>query len=265
VQRSGARNNPLVPFVAPIFGIDAMDLGADATAEASPANAMTCVKPFTIPDKWIERQTPPWDPDDTFDLVDKKGKPLPDPDIYIPSSESGYTGYDPVADRGTQLILKAGTGFNISPSFYNPLALPGSGGASDYRWNIANCNTSVIGFGDLLTAEPGNMTGPTRQGTQELIDRDSGAYWDTGTNRVVSDLSPSPRVAVIPIYDPVYYETGKQNGRNADLKAVNYIGFFIEGMQGNNVMGRITPVSGLRQGNGAAPQNGFPKAIILVE
>ena len=45
-----------------------------ATAEASPANAMTCVKPFTVPDKWIERQTPPWDPDDTFDAFDNKGK-----------------------------------------------------------------------------------------------------------------------------------------------------------------------------------------------
>ena len=31
----------------------------------------------------------------------------------------------------------------------------------DYRWNIANCNTTVMGYGDLLSAEPGNMVGPT--------------------------------------------------------------------------------------------------------
>ena len=68
--------------------------------KSSPANAMTCVKPFTVPDKWIERQTPPWDPDDTFDVVDNKGKPLADPDIYIPLGQTGYTGYNAVTDRG---------------------------------------------------------------------------------------------------------------------------------------------------------------------
>ncbi len=265
VQRTGGRSNPLLPFIAPMFGIDTIDLGADATAQAAPANAMTCVKPFTVPDKWVEQQTPPWDPDDTFDAFDKKGQPLANPDIYISPGQSGYTGYNAETDRGTQLILKAGTGFNITPSFYNPLALPDSGGGSDYSWNIANCNTSVMGFGDLLISEPGNMTGPTAQGVRDLIDRDAGAYWDAGTNRVVSDMSPSPRVAIIPVYDPVYYDNGKQNGRNADLKAANYIGFFIEGMQGNNVMGRITPVGGLMQGNGPAPAGAFPKAIILVE
>ena len=45
------------------FGVTDVNIQAEATAEASPANAMTCVKPFTIPDKWIERQTPPWDSD----------------------------------------------------------------------------------------------------------------------------------------------------------------------------------------------------------
>jgi hypothetical protein len=46
---------------------------ATATAEVSPANAMTCVKPFTIPDKWIENQTPPWDGDDTYDAFNNQG------------------------------------------------------------------------------------------------------------------------------------------------------------------------------------------------
>ena len=98
VQRSGVRGNPVSTFIAPMFGIDTVDVGAVATAEVSPANAMTCVKPFTVPDKWIERQTPPWDPDDTFDVVDNKGQPLADPDIYIPIGQTGYTGYN--ADGG---------------------------------------------------------------------------------------------------------------------------------------------------------------------
>src|SRR4029453_2482428 len=80
VQRSGVRGNPLSTFIAPMFGIPTVDLGAVATAEVAPANAMPGVKPFTVPDKWIERQTPPWDPDDTFDAFDNKGNPLADPD-----------------------------------------------------------------------------------------------------------------------------------------------------------------------------------------
>src|SRR5688572_535291 len=94
VQRSGVRGNPVSTFIAPMFGISTVDIGAEATAEVSPANAMTCVKPFTVPDKWIENQTPPWDPDDTFDIVDNKGKPIANPDIYIPIGQTGYTGFN---------------------------------------------------------------------------------------------------------------------------------------------------------------------------
>lgn len=266
VFRTGGRGNPVSTTIGGLFGMPQADIGATATAEAAPANAETCVKPFTIPDKWIEQQNPPWDPDDTFDLYDKKGQPLANPDIYIPAGQPGYTGYNAETDRGTQLTIKAGTGNNITPSFYFALALPGSGGSDDYRWNIGNCNTSVLYFGDLLTAEPGNMVGPTGQGAQDLIDKDPTAYWDTADNRVVSTMHPSPRVAVIPLYDPVYYETGKQNGRNADLKAANFMGFFIEGLQGNDVKGRITPVGGLLTGNGGpAPTGAFPRAIRLVQ
>ncbi len=266
VQRSGVRGNPVSTFIAPMFGIPTVDVGAVATAEAAPANAMTCVKPFTIPDKWIERQTPPWDPDDTFDAFDKKGKPLADPDIYIPLGQPGYTGYNNVTDRGTLITLKAGTGTNIAPSFYFPYSIGAVSGAAEYRWNIGNCNTTMMGFGELLQAEPGNMVGPTSQGMDDLIDRDPSAFWDTFNDRVVSSMHPSPRVVAIPLFDPVFYDSGKQNGRNADLKAVNYMGFFIEEMQGNNVVGRITPVGGILTGNGGpAPTGAFPLAIVLVK
>ena len=50
---------------------------------------------------------------------------------------------------------------------------------------------------------------------------------------------------------------------------MKYLGFFVERMQGNEVVGRITPVRGLRKGNGTgydpAPAASFPKSIRLVE
>ena len=53
----------------------------------------------------------------------------------------------------------------------------------------------------------------------------------TGTTAatVVSTLGPSPRVFPIPLYDPdVLRRAAKQNGRNADLRVANWLGFFVE-------------------------------------
>jgi Flp pilus assembly protein TadG len=268
VRRNAQGGNAIATLIAGVFGVDDVGVSATATAEASPANAMTCVKPFTIPDRWIENQTPPWDPDDTFDIVDKKNKPLADPDVYIPITDAtNYSGYNAARDKGLLVVLKADNDSKISPSIYYPWAPPDSGGGSDYRWNIANCNQTIMPFGAMLTPEPGNMVGPTKQGMDDLIAKDPDAYWDTSANDVVSQKHPSPRVVIIPLFDPDFYENGKQTGRNADLRAVNYLGFFIERMQGNEVVGRVTPVGGLRKGSGygAAPTGAFPKSIRLVQ
>jgi hypothetical protein len=251
------------------FGVDTVDIGANATAEASPADAATCVKPFTIPDRWIEKHTPPWDSEnDTFEYVANNGNVLSNPDIYIPADQPGYTGYNAERDRGMRIRLKSDNSTKVAPSFYNPWRIDDSEGAEDYRVNIAECNTAVIPIGAPMPAEPGNMVGPTQQGVNDLIGKDPNAYWDEGCNcvRGSSFGAKSPRIAIIPVYDPVYYEMGKQNSTNASLKIANYIGFFLEGMQGGEVIGRITPVAGLLTGqNGPAPAGAFPMVIRLVQ
>ena len=265
VYRTGERGNPLATLMGRFFGVDNVNITADATAEASPANAMTCVMPFTIPDKWIERQTPDYDPTDTFTMFDNHGNMLSDADRYVPVTQRGYTGYNALRDKGTELMIRAGTGNDINPSMYFSYSIGGVTGADQYRWNIANCNTTIMGFDELILMEPGNMMGPTIDGIDDRIALDPDAYWDTTNNKPVSTKRPSPRVVAIPLYDPVYYETGKANGRYADLKVVNYLGFFITGRSGNNVYGRITPISGLITGNGGpAPTGAFPMAIRLV-
>jgi hypothetical protein len=111
------------------------------------------------------------------------------------------------------------------------------------------------------------MVGPTVQGAQALYNKDPNAYWDTNTNSVKgSAFGHSPRVFPIPLYDPIFYDSGKRNGRTADLKVANWIGFFLEDVQGNNIIGRITPITGLRDKNaGPAPDGAFPVAIRLVK
>jgi Flp pilus assembly protein TadG len=263
VRRTAQRGNPVQTLIASYFGIASADIGATATAEAAPGNAMDCVKPFTIPDKWIERHTAPYDATDTFETGDEyipayKADGSPDPD---------YTGYNSERDKGLELMIRAGNGNNVSPSMYFSLAMTSDTGASDYRWNIANCNTTTYKWDDRLILEPGSMMGPTVQGINDLIDQDENATWNTTTNTVVNSAfgNHSPRIFPIPLYDPNFYNVGKQNGRNADLKTANWIGFFVTRVQSNNIYGRIVPLAGKYDQNGPVGNNALPRTIRLVQ
>ncbi|HTM24161.1 MAG TPA: pilus assembly protein TadG-related protein [Vicinamibacterales bacterium] len=275
VRRTAATGNPVSTLIAQYFGIATADISAVATAEASPANAMTCVKPFTIPDKWREVNSPPWMADSSFDRYDKKGNLLANPDVYVPAfdasggANAGYTGYNTEANRGTRLVLRAGSGNEIQPSFYFSLAMLDSMGGDDYRWNIANCNHSIYHWGDMLTQEPGDKQGPTIDGITDLIARDPGAVWDDSTNTVKNSSfgdRQSPRIFPIPLFDPDYYDYGKQTGRVASLKTANWIGFFAEYVgSGSEIHGRIIPIAGIRDKTWTGGVSSFPRTIRLVQ
>jgi Flp pilus assembly protein TadG len=264
VYRTATRNNPLSTFIASVFGMDVADMIATATAEAAPANAMTCVRPFTIPDKWTENNVPP---NDTFDRYDNRGNVIANADEYVP----GESSYDPGGeDKGTRLVLRAGTGNNIAPTFYNSWSMPGNSGeigADWYEHNITDCNQALIDTESLMTQEPGNMMGPTTSGIDALIAQDPTAYWDDDTERVVSPLGRSPRAFPIPLYDPDIFQFGKMTGRNATLRVAGWIGFFVEERAGNEVYGRIMPMLGVIDEEGPAPVPGaaVPRAVRLVE
>jgi Flp pilus assembly protein TadG len=272
VYRTQARGNPLETVIARIFGIPTADVSATATAVAAPADVETCVMPLTVPDKWIEKQcaSPPcaWAPTNRFDLYDAIGNPLANPDVYIPPGQSGTTGYNPHTDKGLELVLKSNNESKVAPSMYNPWDLPGSVGGSDYRDNIINCNPNIVKIGDDMTPENGNMTGPTKQGTDGLIAKDPNAYWDTACKCVKgSAFATSPRIRIVPLYNPVLYAQGKQSGKSQPhLQVVNYLGFFIERITGGGeVTGRITPILGRISGKGAASTGAFARAIMLVQ
>jgi Flp pilus assembly protein TadG len=267
VFRTAERRNPLSTFIMAVFGMASADISARATAQAAPANAMSCVRPFTIPDRWDENTNPPWNADSVFDHYDNQGNLVPDYDEYIPVGQPGYQGYDPVDDKGSLLTIRAGSGNNIQPTFYYSWAMPPDTGADWYTENIANCNQTMIPQGYLMTQEPGNMVGPTIQGIEDLIAQDPTAYWDDGPcNCVKSPLGRSPRIFPIPLYDPEQYDQGKITGRNATLVMVGWIGFFVEGHDGNDVHGRITPILGKIDGDlAAAPDGAFARAVRLVE
>jgi Putative Flp pilus-assembly TadE/G-like len=273
VYRSSVRANPVTTLIGRIFGVDTANITATATAIASPAGAAICVLPLTIPDKWIEHQTGPWTPDDTFDMYaaqgnnQNKGAPLANPDVYVAPGNTGATGYNPETDKGLQLVLKNNNQNKIAPSMYNAWDLPGSVGGDDYRENIATCNSNLIKIGDDMTPENGNMVGPTQQGTNDLIAQDPGASWDTTCKCVKgSAFRVSPRIRIVPLYHPVLYTTGQHSGKSQpQLQVVNYLGFFVEDVTGGGeVRGRITPITGLVVAGGPPAIGAFAQAIMLV-
>jgi hypothetical protein len=99
---------------------------------------------------------------------------------------------------------------------------------------------AVVEPGDKLQTEPGNKVGPTRQGVNELISDDSGAYWDSGSKSIkgssYKDPLLSPRVALIPFFDPLQ---PPYSGRNYLI--VQQLGaVFIEGIDSKgNITGRF--------------------------
>jgi len=274
VRRTASRGNPVATMIARYFGMANTDIGATATAEAAPANAMSCVKPFTIPDKWREVGNPPWNSmSSTYDAYDNKGQPLPasKADVYVPANQTGYTGYT-LNDVGTPLTIRAGTGNQINPSMYFSLAMTNDTGGSDYRNNIMQCNKTHYHWGETEVLEPGNMMGPTVQGITDLIGQDPGAHWvqSAGPKGQVQNsqgqmITTSPRIFPIPLYDPAYYDAGKRNGRTADLKTANWICFFADHVSGNDIVGIIVPCRGEYDKNGPAPNNASPRAIRLVQ
>ncbi|NIP78765.1 MAG: hypothetical protein GWM90_06000, partial [Gemmatimonadetes bacterium] len=52
--RAVVRREGVPTWFARLFGIDAVDVGAEATAWAGAAGAAQCVKPFAVPDMWEE-------------------------------------------------------------------------------------------------------------------------------------------------------------------------------------------------------------------
>ncbi|HET9581489.1 MAG TPA: Tad domain-containing protein [Gemmatimonadota bacterium] len=282
VRRIGDRGNAIPTWFANVFGTAQADVAARATAAIAPAGAATCLKPFAIPDAFL---------DVNGDGVYDPGVDQYDPDEHGYGSSwrnAGEPGSDGTGfndDFGRPIVLKAGGGNGngngnggvsetypgTGPSWYYPWAMPSTlggpaNGADRYRWNIANCNPVVVSVEDEYDVEPGAMTGPTVQGIEDLIALDPWASWDAGSNTVTgSAYAPgwegSPRIGIVPVYNP---------GREFDpgrkpVEFTNFIAVFFEGVEGNGndqvVYGRVLYPRGVGGGEAVAPAAQFVRLI----
>jgi hypothetical protein len=112
------------------------------------------------------------------------------------------------------------------------------------------------------------MKGPTKQGIEALIAKDPNARWNVNADSVVGSAyrpwKASPRVVKIPLFDP----TREVRPGKKPIVFNNFTDFWIDGMQGNDVIGRFLYASGLgvgSTGTGGAQEGPFLKYVHLVE
>lgn len=208
VGRTGDRGNPVDMFLGRVLGWNTQDITANGQAALFCSRSSRCLKPWSPPAKFT------WnDACDTDKKYANNGQLDAASACEMNSVE--VQGYDN-NDVGTEIVLKFGQPSDtVTPGHYQPVDYPpvNTGnpisGGSEYRDNIAGCtasNTVSVNLGDQLQIEPGEMTGPTKQGMADLLAQDPGASWDSSVKAIVNSNSSDPlnsaRVVLIPFYDP---------------------------------------------------------------
>ncbi len=246
-NRAQDHTNAMRMFLAPVLGITQSDVRATGVAlirPACPADA-ECLLPFMVP--------VPFEWDDT---CDSKQQNVNNGQLDLQSACEVTSVHNVrlygAQDLGTQITLKYGDAHDaMAPGIFNPVAAPGGQGGSWYRGRIANqdCSGALpVSVGDDIDMEPGNMIGPTKQGFQDMLAADPGAYWwDGGGNPELArprgglaedDPRNSPRVRHMAFYDPRYPPT---TGRNS-VEVVQLATVFVESIDNHgNVTARFFP------------------------
>lgn len=141
-----------------------------------------CLRPLGIPDKWVENQTPPWDPADTFDPTG------PNPDVY-------QTGFEPLTDQGLPMALVLY--HRVEPlqgRSASPVVVSQSGGIGFYQAIVA-CSGYPHAIGDTFPLASGNLAGPFSSAMEDLISLDTRRGTRRRTTAVVGSSTARSRTA----------------------------------------------------------------------
>jgi hypothetical protein len=277
VYRNRERGTAVPTFFARVFGINEVNIGAKATAEAAPAGGINCLLPVAVPDRWYEAGGPGNDPNDYNPEDGDRYIPWAQPNTDPPVFNDAFTGYADT-DLGEPIALKTNTANGgLNPSWYYPWRPLGQSGASDYQTNINSCVDPSIMFyvGIAVDTEPGNMSGPTMKGFKDLIDKDPTARWNdrVGMKCVVDDgqqgsddstlCRDSPRIRPVPLFDP----TEEPDPGAKPFHFTNFAGIFVEEIEGKTVYGRWLGYTGINPASPDEDTTAGPlfKVIRLIE
>lgn len=275
VQRSTARGNPVSTLFARVLGIGDVDIGAEAAAQAWPADGVNCPLPLIMPDRWSKGPSlSNWPgPGETFDPAAGH--------VYVPwNPDAGgspgvdYTGYG-MPDRGTRIMITmAKPSESPQPGWYYSIRLPEMSGGADYRSAVAGCwdVDAAYTVGMEVVKEPGNMIGPTLQGFQDLVAQDPGAIWNQSANAgygCVTDADSnvcrsSPRIRPMLMFDPQEWPYIDNGAKPVQVK--NFVGVFVESVVGaGDVYVRFVNYTGIQPASEWSSTSALPRIIRIVE
>ena len=204
-----------------------------SAAEGYAQVGSSCLRPFGIPDKWIEMQTPPWDPTDTFDPTGAN------PDLYY----DGWIGFDPIEDQGRPMSLVL---YDGSKPLQGQSAWPIEvGDSGSFYQDIVACSGWLHQIGQSFPTFTGSVFAPFGPAIRDLIDQDRNATWDPAANGgrggVINSAFPqSPRIIAVPVFAPNTYE-GSTTTSPAMVKIVGFfVSELITSIDGKTVHGYLT-------------------------
>ncbi|MGQ9559632.1 MAG: pilus assembly protein TadG-related protein [Candidatus Oleimicrobiaceae bacterium] len=141
---------------------------------------------------------------------------------------------------GDLVVLKSGT-TGDPPSWRYPVCFPpvnkGSPvtGAAAYQDAIVNGSPVAVEIGDELLVETGDMAGPTKHAVDQILALDPDAWVsESGIHNSRYPGHSSPRICKVALIDP---DALPDPGRGS-VTVVRFGVFFIEGMQGQSLVGR---------------------------
>jgi len=299
VYRDARHGNALPAWFAPVLGLPSTQaMRATARAQVMIANGTNCLRPWAIPDNWLEPGGVRPTPADTFNVYDERpGTPTPGAelapphDIYQPpTAGDAGTGYmfatgnlvGEAGDFGASIPLTLST----DPSNKTDSIFPGwvvaLKPAAGYAASVSACNGEQVDIDDQMTVA---ASAPRAADFNELFALDPGAAWDSANRTIANSCAPgcapfSPRLVAIALFDAELFQYRRANNNwticsptnpgcapcpaGACVTISNIAGFFIADAAGST--GYLTSYPGVIPGNPPklTKASSFLKAITLV-
>ncbi len=243
-------NHSQPTYMAGVLGINALDLSVRADAEASNVGSgSNCTKPFFLPNTLLATEDPC--------------------DACATGTELLVSGGVATAfaqgQIGQQMNLRPVSPHNaLAPSQFYSIALGGPG-AARYSDNIWSCSPEASYCTNTYPVETGNMVGPTKQGVNTLTGSND-AYIAPGQYLLGGGgiSNTSNQLVTMPVWDvcahPDYQCPGDDfpSGGNVSIPVSGFALVFVEGMAGNDVVGRLISITGCLSGGGGGGGGGGP-------
>jgi putative Flp pilus-assembly TadE/G-like protein len=297
IRRKGIRTYFAKLLAYPFGHVQSM-----ATAWATTSGEMVnCLKPFVIPDIWYESDKTVQDANGDDYMNPNTQGPGGSQDgeswKYEPASIGGddyYAPFDPSVLNPTLPQTGYGSAMRDSLGYPDDVGLPllikpqtGNGNMANDPERMGNafwlldldpnmgvrdeigssCFTANVG--DPVPYRNGSVTGPTRQGVDDLIDQDPDATWNQQTKQVensdYADWTKSPRVVTIGLIDPIFWTATSKNAQpDAGSTFTNFARMFILDVDKKENIQAI--FLGPAQGGHAGPTGGtLVKVLQLIQ